>query len=289
MSEATHKLYISVLVSIVFLTFIFLVYRGMSYYTLNIEERVYSPDHAILKPSGIIGHGIGIAGSLCMIIGMVSYMVRKRYRAFSRMGSLKHWLEFHIFLCTLGPILVLFHTSYKFGGLVAISFWSMVAVFLSGIIGRFIYLQIPRTIEGQELSLSEVKELKTDVAGIVRNNYNLDEESFNILADSVKRKVELIHKNPVASYFRKYFEDRKTIRSVKNVLKSNNLPYAEFKNILSIVKDDIMLNRKIERLDTMQNLFKYWHVAHLPFALVMLIIMAIHVAVTIVFGYRWIF
>ncbi len=289
MSETAHKLYISVLVTIVFLTFIFLVYRGMSYYTLNIEERVYSPDHAILKPSGIIGHGIGIAGSLCMIIGMVSYMVRKRYRAFSRMGSLKNWLEFHIFLCTLGPILVLFHTSYKFGGLVAISFWSMVAVFLSGIIGRFIYLQIPRTIEGQELSLSEVKELKTDVVGLVRNNYNLDEVSFNILADSVKRKVALYHKNPVTSYFRKYFEDRKTIRSVKNVLKSNNLPYTEFKNILSIVKDDIMLNRKIERLDTMQNLFKYWHVAHLPFALVMLIIMAIHVAVTIVFGYRWIF
>jgi sulfur relay (sulfurtransferase) DsrC/TusE family protein len=289
MSETAHKLYISVLVAIVFLTFVFLVYRGMSYYTLNIEERVYSPDHAILKPSGIIGHGIGIAGSLCMIIGMVSYMVRKRYRTFSRMGSLKHWLEFHIFLCTLGPILVLFHTSYKFGGLVAISFWSMVAVFLSGIIGRFIYLQIPRTIEGQELSLSEVKELKTDVAGLVRNNYNLDEDSFNILADSVKRKVELIHKNRVAGYFRKYFEDRKTIRSVKHVLKSNNLPRTEFKNILSIVKDDIMLNRKIERLDTMQNLFKYWHVAHLPFALVMLIIMAIHVAVTIVFGYRWIF
>ncbi|MBK7174902.1 MAG: hypothetical protein IPH84_17120 [Bacteroidales bacterium] len=27
----------------------------------------------------------------------------------------------------------------------------------------------------------------------------------------------------------------------------------------------------------MQNLFKYWHVAHLPFALVMLVIMVIHV------------
>ena len=34
--------------------------------------------------------------------------------------------------------------------------------------------------------------------------------------------------------------------------------------ILALVKDDIKLNRRIERLDTMQNLFKYWHVA--PFA-----------------------
>ena len=73
---------------------------------------------------------------------------------------------FHIFLCTLGPILVLFHTSYKFGGLVVISFWSMVAVFLSGIIGRFIYIQIPRTIEGRELSLNEIREMKSDVCNL---------------------------------------------------------------------------------------------------------------------------
>ncbi|MBN1199798.1 MAG: hypothetical protein JXA23_10635 [Bacteroidales bacterium] len=38
---------------------------------------------------------------------------------------------------------MLFHTSFKFGGLVAISFWSMAAVFFSGIIGRFIYIRIP--------------------------------------------------------------------------------------------------------------------------------------------------
>ena len=59
--------------------------------------------------------------------------------------------------------------------------------------------------------------------------------------------------------------------------------------MIDLVKDDISMKRKIGRLDLMQNLFKYWHVAHLPFALVMLIVMVIHVAVTIVFGYRWIF
>ena len=165
MSKFAHRLYLSILVAIVFITLIILIYKGMSYYKLSLEERVYHPDHALLKPSGILGHGIGILGSLFMIIGMVTYMARKRYRSLSRLGLLKHWLEFHIFLCTLGPILVLFHTAFKFGGLVAVSFWSMVAVFLSGIIGRFIYIQIPRTIEGRELSLKEVKEMKSDVAG----------------------------------------------------------------------------------------------------------------------------
>jgi hypothetical protein len=289
MSKIAHKIFISILVAIVFVTFITLLYRGISYYRISLVERIYHPDHNLLKPSGILGHGIGIIGSLFIIIGVSSYMARKRFRILLRVGILKHWLEFHIFLCTLGPILVLFHTAYKFGGLVAISFWSMVAVFISGIIGRFIYIQIPRTIEGRELSLNEVRVMKSDVAGIIRNSYNLDEESYNIISDSIKKKVEIYHKNTFSRFIRKYFDDRKSLNAVKTLLKRNKLPRAESKKILGLVKDDISINRKIEQLDTMQNLFKYWHVVHSPFALVMLIIMVIHVCVTIVFGYRWIF
>jgi len=289
MSKTAHRIYISIFIAIVFIATIALIYRGTSYYRTSLEERVYHSDHSLLKPSGLLGHGIGILGSLCMLIGMGSYMARKRYRFLSRMGLLKHWLEFHIFLCTLGPVLVLFHTSYKFGGLVAISFWSMVAVFLSGIIGRFIYIQIPRSIEGRELSLNEVNGLKSDVAGIVRSTFNLNDESYNILVDSVKRKVGLYVKNPLIRYMKNRSDDRKSVRDVKKVLKSNKLPDAEYKKILGLVKEDIKINRRIERLDRMQNLFKYWHVAHLPFALVMIIIMVIHVGVTIIFGYRWIF
>jgi hypothetical protein len=289
MTRTAHRIYIGILVTIVLITLAFLIYKGISYYSLPLEERVYHSDHTLLKPSGTWGHGMGIIGSFLMIIGMASYMVRKRYRFLSRVGILKHWLEFHIFLCTLGPILVLFHTAYKFGGLVAISFWSMVAVFASGIIGRFIYIQIPHTNDGRELSINEVRGMKSDVAGMVRNTYNLDKEGYDILDDSVKRKVEVYQKNPLARYIKNYLDDCKSIKAVKKVLKRNKLAEPDYKKVLAQVKDDIMLNRRIERLESMRNLFKYWHVAHLPFAMVMLIIMIIHVGVTILFGYRWIF
>lgn len=289
MSKTAHKIFIGLLIAIVFFSFVTLLYRGIAYYSISLEERFYHPDHNLLKPSGILGHGMGIAGTIFMITGMLSYMARKRYRSLSRLGLLKHWLEFHIFLCTLGPILVLFHTSYKFGGLVAISFWSMVAVFLSGVIGRFIYLQIPRSIEGRELNLNEVRAMKNDVAEILKTSYNLDEDSFNTIVDSVKKKVGIYHNNAIVRYIRNRSDDRRSIQSVKKVLKKNKLKGSEFNKILSLVEDDIKINRRIERLDTMQNLFKYWHVAHLPFALVMLIIMIIHVGVTVLFGYRWIF
>jgi hypothetical protein len=64
---------------------------------------------------------------------------------------------------------------------------------------------------------------------------------------------------------------------------------SEKKNITKNISREISLNRKIQRLALMQRLFRYWHIAHLPFALIMLIIMIIHVAVALTLGYNWIF
>ena len=284
-----NRLYIGILTGVVLATIIILTWMGYSYYSLPIESRFFHPSHEFLKPGGIWGHGIGIIGTLLIIIGIVSYMARKRLRSMARMGVLKYWLEFHIFLCTLGPILVLFHTSFKFGGLVAISFWSMVAVFLSGIVGRFIYLQIPRTIEGRELSLAEVRDMKGDIGTVITDSYKIDEESKAIIIESAKKKVELYQKNFFIKALKRRSDDRKALHSVRSVIKSNHLSRHESKRIMHLVKHEISLNRRIDRLLTMQKIFTYWHVAHFPFAIVMLIIMAVHVAVTIAFGYRWIF
>lgn len=289
MTGLSHKIYISILSAITFIVLFFLIYQGVNYYNTSIEERFYHPDHTILKPSGALGHGMGIIGSLFMIIGVSSYMARKRYRSLARWGQLKHWLEFHIFLCTLGPILVLFHTSFKFGGIVAVSFWSMVAVFLSGIIGRFIYIQIPRTIEGRELSLNELRDLKGSIGEVLKSDFNLDENSYQAILESTSRKFEVYSGNAIGRFFKKYAEDKEAKRKIKKILKNANLPLNDYRTLVKLVGNEISLNRRIDRLNTMQNLFKYWHVAHLPFALVMLIIMLIHIVVTIVFGYRWIF
>jgi hypothetical protein len=284
MSKTAHTLYISLLSLIVLTVTVMLIYDGRSYYETSMEERFYHEDHQELKPSGVVGHGLGIVGSLLMIIGVSSYMMRKRMKRLSRLGLLKHWLEFHIFLCTLGPIMVLFHTSFKFGGLVAISFWSMVAVFLSGIIGRFIYIQIPRTIEGRELSLQEVKELKTDAGPVNISDTDLNAEIGFLLGGGEYEEKRSLWSKMVNSYF----ADNAKIRDLKKKLKESGTDKTERSRILKLVKNELSLNRRIGRLQLMQDLFKYWHVAHLPFAIVMLVIMIIHVVVTIIFGYRWI-
>jgi hypothetical protein len=289
MSKTAHFIYLLVFTLVTLLVLVYLSISGLSYYNTSLEERFFHPGHEAFKPSGILGHGLGIAGSLLMIIGVFSYMARKRNRSLMRIGILKHWLEFHIFMCTLGPVLVLFHTAFKFGGIVAVSFWSMVAVFLSGVIGRFIYLQIPRTIEGRALSLSEVKDMKSDMSDILSTSMQLDEESQKLIIDSTKKKVDVLQENFLARSFRKYRDDKKAVHKIKTLLVRNNVPKDQYQKILSLVRNEISLNRKIDRLVTMQSLFKYWHVAHLPFALVMLVIMIVHIVVTVTFGFRWIF
>jgi hypothetical protein len=131
--------------------------------------------------------------------------------------------------------------------------------------------------------------MKGDISQKLNDSFSLDERSLNVIADSIKAKTDLTQGNSFSRFIKKYIDDRRSIQKVKTTLKSNKLPKSKRIEILDLVKNEISLNRRIERLQVMQNLFKYWHVAHLPFALVMLVIMVIHVAVTIVFGYKWIF
>ena len=168
MSPLVHRIYIGTLTIIVVLTTLILLYKGIPYYNTSLEERFYHPDHNLFKPSGVFGHGLGIVGTLLILIGVFGYIAKKKYKALHRFGRLKYWLEFHIFLCSLGPVMILFHTAFKFGGIVSISFWSMVLVVASGVVGRFIYIQIPRTIEGRELSLTEVKSMKGNLDDILK-------------------------------------------------------------------------------------------------------------------------
>jgi len=286
MTDTGHKIYISTLVFIVAAVTVFLIFYGADYYATEMEERFYHKEHTLLKPSGLYGHGLGIIGTLLILIGVFGYMARKRFRSLSRIGVLKYWLEFHIFLCTLGPIMILFHTAFKFGGIVSISFWSMVAVVASGVIGRFIYLQIPRTIQGRELSLHEVQDLKSNTSNVLSRQF--ENININTLLSTFKEKYNKDYTG-ISGFFAQFMDEYKQKNDIKQLLITQNLASGDIKTIMNFIDHEMALGRKIQRLVTMQKLFRYWHIAHLPFALIMLIIMVIHVVVAVTFGYTWIF
>lgn len=291
MTKTQHRIYLSFLVLIGSAVLIFIWWYGYSYYLTSYEDRFFNPLNKLLKPSGLIGHGFGIIGSLMMIIGVAMYMVRKRSRKMIRLGLLRHWLEMHIFLCSVGPILVLYHTAFKFGGIVAVSFWSMVAVVVSGVVGRFIYVQIPRSIHGQEYSLDELKLLNFGYTETLRKDYNLQEDLLKRLDHfrSIESYKALGFFSVMRIIVHDHFENRLLIHQIRKELVKKNISHKSINEITKLCKSKLILTRKIVLLHSVQKIFRYWHIIHLPFALVMLVIMLIHVGVAIAFGYTWIF
>jgi pheromone shutdown protein TraB len=291
MNKKLHLIYIGSFFFVGIAVLFLLAVNGYHYYSLPIEERFFDPSHTNLKPSGNWGHGFGIIGTSMMIFGVAIYMIRKRSHKIFTFGYLKHWLEFHIFLCTVGPILVLYHTSFKFGGIVSVSFWSMVLVVLSGVVGRFIYIQIPRTVQGKEIDMKDLASMREDLAEKLKAEMMFDVRLLNELNHlaSIDRYNSLGFQNIILFGAKDFFR----IRSFYSRL-NKNLAIAGFskvirKEIKNKAQAEIILSRRIGRLRTMQSLFKYWHIAHLPFAIAMFVIMIIHVIVTLTFGYKWIF
>jgi hypothetical protein len=265
--------------------------NGFQYYSLPVEERFFSASHTALKPSGLWGHGFGIIGTLMMIVGVSVYMIRKRTRKFFNLGYLKHWLELHIFLCTVGPILVLYHTAFKFGGIVSVSFWSMVLVVLSGVVGRFIYIQIPRTIQGKEIDIKDIILMREELADKLKLEMIFDVRLLNELdrLASPDRYKGLTGFNFFVLYIKDFFNIKSFMYRLNKNVSIANFSKVRRTEIKNKAQAEIIISRRLGMLHTMQNLFRYWHIAHLPFAIAMFVIMIVHVVVTLTFGYKWIF
>jgi hypothetical protein len=93
---------------------------------------------------------LGILGFILMLMTEILYSIRKRSRS-ARWGSMASWLQFHIFTGLVGPYLVLLHSSWKFNGLAGATTLLTILIVISGFIGRYIYTQIPRTLDGVEI------------------------------------------------------------------------------------------------------------------------------------------
>lgn len=261
MSRTAYSILVTIYFAVIIFSIAFLIYFGQSYYSTPISERYFHSQYQLLEPSGFIGHGLGIFGTLLIIFGMVIYIVRKRWKRVAELGRLKYWLEFHIFLCTLGTIFVTFHTTFKFGGIISVGFWSLAIVWISGVIGRFIYIQIPRTIEGRELTLAELQQTKQTADNELYEKYGIN---FSQIGSDRISAIRLQHLSKTIS--------KKDISKIKKLNRKQKI-----------------LNSRIIRLGKMHKLFNAWHIAHLPFSVIMIFIMLIHVGVVLFFGYKWIF
>lgn len=238
-----------------------------------------------VEPNRGIWHNVGYAGSACFIL-MMLYSVRKRVGFLMNFGSLRSWLDVHMFLGIVGSFLITAHTTMKIGGLVAVSYWSMVIVATSGLIGRYLYGWIPHRISGKEVELEEIRTLIE----------NTDDELERLIGRerSLMRYYERVNATPapedanaLALLFRMFIHDiGNTLLIMKTWLDlatDSRLPYSLKRRLFRLIRKKNSMIRSRNFLHTSQRLLHYWHVFHKPLAFTMFIVMFLHIAVYFVF------
>lgn len=93
------------------------------------------------------GHLLGIAGTILILMTLI-YPFRKRI--LKKKGK-QNPLNSHVTYGLIGPSLVVIHSAHKFSSLVGVLiFISLVLVVLSGIVGRYLFKKINRSLREQK-------------------------------------------------------------------------------------------------------------------------------------------
>jgi hypothetical protein len=261
----------------------YLAFNGWDYYTTPLIERPHHDQYWALKPGGSLGRLYGVVGITLMTL-MQSYSLRRRLRFLRRVGQLRTWLDFHIYCGVIGPLFIVLHSSLKVTGVVALSFWSMVIVASSGLVGRYLYLQIPRRRSGDEMTLAEVHQMSEALNSQLTRDYGISDKALRRIESIASRSVdssagllELLTTLPFSSA-RLQWRIRALTRQVGDQHRTR---------VQRLLRDRAMLSRRLLLWERLQVLFHHWHVLHKPFAIIMYIFAAVHIGVAIATGYAF--
>jgi hypothetical protein len=270
---------------------------GLGYYILGPEARALSPKHTLLKPSGTIGLRMGMLGFL-MFLCVYLYPLRKRWAWLGRQGSSKRWLDVHVLLGLTAPVVITFHSSFKFQGIAGVAYWIMVIVALSGVVGRYIYAQIPRSLNSAELSLQEAQDFSVRLAAQLKSLGILpvrDIERLLRLPD-VRRAANMsllgalwqMMLLDVKFPFRVWRLRQKMIWSHGrwwSLVGFGRTRNAKLEAAISTAREQALLTKKILFLSKSNRMFHLWHVIHRPFSYSFAVLASIHVVLMLMLGY----
>lgn len=261
---------------------------GRAYYFAPLETRAYVDGHQWLRPSGPVGQTLGLAGAALMMMPFV-YVARKRVPWLKSAGSLRGWLELHLFCGVTGPVLITLHTSFKFNGIVSAAYWSMVTVMLSGFVGRYLFVRIPRSIRGNELTRGELDARAETIKVALAESVG----SMDLLRRVEGFEARVVPETPQLSLLDLFAGEiglSWRVRRFERELVAAGLDPALATEVVGLTAERATLLRRIAYLQKTKTLFGLWHVFHLPLVYLLLIIVTAHVGITLYLGYvpfRW--
>jgi len=292
-----HRFWVAMLAMVLFGLVGWVAVRGFDYYLTPLTDRPFHPGHGEFKPAGTTGIRLGILA--CVIFALIYlYPLRKKFKFMRFMGSTKHVLDFHIVMGLAVSPMVALHSAFKFRGLAGMAFWIMIAVVVSGIVGRYLYAQIPRSRKDNEFSFAELEQMRIELAA------QLEYQEFAGLAEWEKRITDLsrdsvrqmsllgalLHmlmidiRRPfqVAALRRANLRFGERITTLGGLLKSGHI---ELEETVRLAKQQSWLSAKIFFLDRAAQIFKLWHVIHRPFSYAFLVLAIAHISMVMAMGY----
>ena len=271
---------------------------GWDYYALSAAQRPFSPKHQLLRPSGTIGVKLGMVGVLMFFL-IYLYPLRKKWGWLGRMGNSRHWLDFHVVLGATAPIIIAFHSSFKFGNIAGMAFFSMLMVTLSGFVGRYLYAHIPRGLSAAELSMKEIQEKEE----ALRKELAEQRATFGFSVDALYElpsPAEIAKTPLIASLLSMFLLDiKRPFRA--SLLRLRQAGFGawvfsgfglfstrdqKLERTIMLLQKQSSLSQSIAFLSRTQRIFQLWHVIHRPFSYAFAILAILHIGIALFMGYR---
>ena len=233
------------------------------------------------------GYALGLVGGLLML-GLLLYPLRKRLRFMQEWGALKHWFRFHMAGGVLGPLLVLFHSTFKVGSFnAAVALGCMLLVVASGLVGRFIYRKIHHGLYGSYASLKDLEQAMAQefeaLEPVLRR--------MPLVKEEVERFAALVSLRPASSSARaahflslgvkRLLTARRLRRSLAAyaTAEADRLvaSQANVGTLLQTIDNTLQAVQRRAQFSTYERLFSLWHVIHIPFLCMLVITALLHV------------
>ena len=245
-----------------------------------------------MRSSGIVGQSAGVLAVLIFAF-LWLYPLRKRSRWLAFTGSVARWLDVHIVAALSLPLLLAIHAAWRFGGVIGLGFWAMMIVCASGIVGRYLYVRIPRSRTGAELSLEEVAGQRRALVQHIVDVTGLDLHDVQVLTGaagpaaappSAWRAIRAMVVNDLTRWrLRRGIGRRWRALASRGV----TLDQKTLDDVAACAAREMALAQQVALLAVTHRIFRWWHVAHRPIALTALIAVVIHVAVVVALGVTW--
>lgn len=266
--------------------------RGASYYFASPGARVRHPLHPLLRPSGGVGQSAGIV-AFAIFVFLWLYPLRKKFRALAFTGAVGKWLDVHVTSALLLPLLLATHAAWRSDGVIGLGLVAMLVVIASGFVGRYLYTRIPRAKSGVELSRDEVLAARLDLLQRLAETTGMSVATLQDLlaleVDTAQRGLVPAVRHMVLNDFTRRRRRRELRRRWAQIAGdgSHALAGRALDEAVALADREMTLDQQARMLDATHRVFRFWHVAHRPFAVTALVAVVIHIVVVVSLGATW--